>query len=68
MAHLEDLENLERRKRPHWELTRTIVAAFRRVYECLGYGHLEIVYKRAMARELRDRGCDVLVEAVFNVG
>lgn len=53
---------------PHGELTETILAAFQCVYGVLGYGHPEVVYKRSMARELRDRNCDVVVEAVFQVG
>jgi GxxExxY protein len=53
---------------PHGRLTALILTAFRSVYASLGYGHTEGIYRRAMARELRDLGCVVVVEATFHVG
>ena len=40
----------------HGELTERIIAAFYRVYDRLGYGFLESVYKNALANELRRNG------------
>ena len=37
----------------HKELTDTIIGAFYRVYNSLGYGFLEKVYENALAHELR---------------
>jgi GxxExxY protein len=43
-------------------LTRVIIGAFYRVYDRLGHGFLESVYRRAMAIELRKLGLRVDVE------
>jgi GxxExxY protein len=37
-------------------LTRSVIAAFYRIYTLLGYGFLEGVYAAALERELRRRG------------
>jgi GxxExxY protein len=38
------------------ELTRSVIGAFFGVYNILGYGFLEHVYRSALERELRERG------------
>ena len=40
-------------------LTHEVIGAFYKVYNVLGYGFLEAVYKRAMAHELTKRGVRV---------
>lgn len=37
----------------HKEITNTIIKAFYEVYNTLGYGFLEKVYKNALGNELR---------------
>lgn len=37
-------------------LTHSVIGAFYEVYNTLGYGFLEHLYKAALERELRDRG------------
>ena len=37
-------------------ITKSIIAAFFEVYNCLGFGFLESVYVEALVRELRRRG------------
>ena len=44
----------------HQELTSAIIDAFYTVYNELGYGFLEKVYKTALRIELQNRGFDVL--------
>ena len=44
-------------------LTRQIIGAFYDVYNALGYGFLESVYKSALAREITERGLHVVREA-----
>jgi GxxExxY protein len=44
-------------------LTRRIIGAFYDVYNALGYGFLESVYKTALEREIADRGLRVVREA-----
>ena len=48
-------------------LTRSIIAAFYDVYNCLGFGFLESVYAGALARELRARGHKVEREVLVKV-
>ncbi len=40
----------------HTEITESIIKAFYKVYNTLGYGFLEKVYKNALAIELRSMG------------
>jgi GxxExxY protein len=47
----------------HTEITEKIISAFYQVYNTLGYGFLEKVYRNAMAIELRNLGLAVTVEA-----
>lgn len=51
----------------HTELTEAIIQAFYRVYNNLGYGFLEKVYRNAMAIELRRMGLNVVTEAPITV-
>jgi GxxExxY protein len=44
------------------ELSRSIIGAFFDVYNTLGFGFLESVYKAALERELRARGHEVARE------
>jgi GxxExxY protein len=44
-------------------LTRRVIGAFYDVYNALGYGFLESVYKTALERELLERGLTVVREA-----
>jgi GxxExxY protein len=48
-------------------LTRRIIGAFYDVYNALGYGFLESVYRRALEREIVDRGIHVVREAAAEV-
>ncbi|HEY7568166.1 MAG TPA: GxxExxY protein [Gemmatimonadaceae bacterium] len=54
----------------HGDLTDRIINAFYHVYDVLGFGFLESVYRRALARELRKRGlrveCEVAVEVWYD--
>jgi GxxExxY protein len=52
---------------PEWELTQRIIAAFFESYNRLGFGHLESVYRRALAKELRLRELGVVPEAPVEV-
>ena len=45
------------------DVTRRVIGAFYVVYNELGVGFLEAVYRNALAVELRDGGVDVTVEA-----
>lgn len=49
------------------ERTESIIGAFFRVYQVLGYGFLEQVYAAAMERELRARGHAVAREAFVRI-
>ena len=49
------------------QLTNRIIQCFFRVYDVLGYGFLESVYRRAMAFELTESGLIVESEAVIDV-
>ena len=48
-------------------LTHSVIGAFFEVYNTLGYGFLEHLYVRAMARELRARGHCVAREVFVRV-
>lgn len=41
---------------PHEKLSHSVIGAFYEVYNTLGFGFLEHIYKLALVRELRDRG------------
>lgn len=45
------------------ETTGRVLKAFFRVYNTLGWGFLEVVYRRSMARVLRRAGATVIEEA-----
>ena len=49
------------------DLTRQIIGAFYRVYDRLGYGHLEGVYGAALEIELREMDLEVWREAPIDV-
>lgn len=49
------------------ELSHRIIGAFYYVYNGLGYGFLESVYRRALARELTRRGLNVAVDVPAEV-
>jgi GxxExxY protein len=49
------------------ELTGTVIECFYRVYNELGYGFLESVYRNALALELRGHGLEVLAETPIAV-
>lgn len=49
------------------ELTNRVVGAFYHVYNSLGYGFLESVYRTALARELTKRGFHVATEVPAEV-
>jgi GxxExxY protein len=51
----------------HREITDLILKAFFLVYNTLGYGHLEVVYKRAMIVALREQGLRVDVERLYSI-
>jgi GxxExxY protein len=51
----------------HSDLTRKIIKAFYIVYNKLGYGFLEKIYKRAMLIELRKMGLKCIEEAPVRV-
>jgi GxxExxY protein len=51
----------------HEELTRTIIQAFFRVYNSLGFGFLEKVYENALAHELRDAGLHAQQQCLIKV-
>lgn len=52
---------------PRKELTEQIIGAAFEVYNVLGYGFLENVYKNSMVVELRRRGIQADVERPLNV-
>ena len=47
----------------HTDITELIIKAFYKVYNTLGYGFLEKVYRNALAIELRKLGLEVVTEA-----
>jgi len=47
----------------HTDITELIIKAFYKVYNTLGYGFLEKVYRNALAIELRKMGLEVILEA-----
>ena len=51
----------------HADLTAQIISAFYFVYNALGWGFLEKIYKNAFAHELRKRGFQVDVEVPIQV-
>jgi GxxExxY protein len=51
----------------HTEITDKIISAFYTVYNTLGYGFLEKVYRNAMTIELRKQGLAVVPEAPIHV-
>lgn len=51
----------------HEDITEKIIGAFYKVYNTLGYGFLEKVYRNAMAVELRKMGFKALVETQIKV-
>jgi len=51
----------------HSELTEAIISAFYFVYNTLGYGFLEKVYRNALIHELRKRGYEVKCNVAINV-
>jgi len=64
------MKGTERRRRaqfPCFETTEAIIGCFYRVYNALGYGFLERVYVRALAREMRDLGLAVDLEVPLPV-
>lgn len=54
-------------KLKHSDITERIIAAFYIVYNTLGYGFLEKVYRNAMTIELRKMGIEVIMEAPISV-
>lgn len=54
-------------KLKHSEITDKVLAAFYLVYNTLGYGFLEKVYRNALAHELRKQGCKVETEQRIQV-
>ena len=48
-------------------ITAVVIRGFRTVYDVLGPGFPEHVYRRALAYELRDRGLRVVEEAAIDV-
>ncbi len=48
-------------------LSERVINCFYRVYNGLGYGFLESVYRRAMTVEMRGEGLDVLAETPVEV-
>jgi GxxExxY protein len=51
----------------HTDITDLIIKAFYTVYNTLGYGFLEKVYRNALTIELRKLGLDVIQEARITV-
>lgn len=60
--------NAEERRYKHAELTEQIIGVFYEVYNELGIGFLEKVYREAMALVLRSKGLDVSVRFLFLCG
>lgn len=51
----------------HGDITEPTLGAFFDVYNALGYGFLEAVYRRSMLVALRNRRVEVIAEAPFTV-
>ena len=51
----------------HTDITELIIKAFYKVYNALGYGFLEKVYRNALVIELRNLGLEVIPEACIRV-
>src|SRR4051794_153719 len=51
--------NADERRYPYQDLTRRIIGSFFEVYNELGHGFLELIYKRALTIALEDRGLQV---------
>lgn len=51
----------------HSELTETVIGVFYDVYNELGFGFLESVYRKAMALALRDKGLKAAEEVAVSV-
>ena len=51
----------------HTDVTELIIKAFYKVYNTLGYGFLEKVYRNALVVELRRLGLEVIPEARIRV-
>jgi GxxExxY protein len=52
---------------PHRDLTRNVIGAFYEVYNALGSGFREIVYKRALTIALTNRGMEAECEVATTV-
>jgi GxxExxY protein len=55
------------RQYPHSELTDRIIRGFLAVHHELGFGHLEALYRRALAVELRNMALDIRQEFPFEM-
>lgn len=64
---IEPQMNAEERRYKHEELTELIIGAFYEVYNELGTGFLEKVYREAMALVLRSKGISVQCEVALPV-
>jgi GxxExxY protein len=58
---------MENNKLLHADVTEAIIGAFYHVYNSLGVGFLEMVYRNAMAVSLRKQGFDVKTEFQIRV-
>ena len=58
---------MENAKLLHADVTEAIIGAFYHVYNSLGVGFLEMVYRNAMAVSLRKQGFDVKTEFKIRV-
>src|ERR1044071_4517215 len=52
---------------PHVELTERVIGGFYAVHRSIGFGHLEALYRRAMAVGLRFLGVEGRQEAPFEM-
>jgi len=52
---------------PHFDLTSKIIGAFYKVYNELGYGYSEKIYRRALAIVLREGGLEAVEEQELRV-
>ena len=52
---------------PHFDLTSKIIGAFYKVYNELGYGYSEKIYRRALAIVLREEGLQAVEEQEVRV-
>ena len=51
----------------HGEISHEILGAFFRVHSTLGHGFLEVVYRRALAEEIQQRGLAVATEVPYTI-